>query len=354
MDRKLVFSHFILAFAIANVMAADKYDRKSNRVDRPDLDKMDKSSMMGREFKSRQVIQVWQKADRMNLAQTKMKDLHRELLRVDGMYHKMKKESTAKQPDNRIKSEKETEMTIQRQIGEIMRKYGMAGGADRDPKMKFDGMHMPFEDRKVAQLWHKAQKSNQFTKQELEELKEELSKHEEKQKDFDQLMAEVHGEDGTKSNNADRFEGKKPEEIRQLRIKEMELKVQHREIAKEFEKISVKTMPKEERGPFTDRRVISLWQEAKKQDYSTDDLEAIMMELKEFEEKIEEHDKAHKASLNAEIKHRSGFKSPVDKMKTNEQKSMYDKAKEMGIGIHHTMKELRHRISQGGKWNEEL
>lgn len=66
MDLKLVFSHLILAFAIANVMAADKYDRKSNRVDRPDLDKMDKSSMMGREFKSRQVIQVWQKADRVS------------------------------------------------------------------------------------------------------------------------------------------------------------------------------------------------------------------------------------------------------------------------------------------------
>nr|XP_054773241.1 alpha-2-macroglobulin receptor-associated protein-like [Lytechinus pictus]XP_054774137.1 alpha-2-macroglobulin receptor-associated protein-like [Lytechinus pictus] len=355
MARKLAFSHFVMVFAIANIVKAEKYGRNANRVDKLDLDDIDKSSMMGREFRSRQVIQVWQKADRMNLAQNKMKDLHRELLRIDGMYHKLKKEGSVKNQDNRINrgGPEGPDMAIQKQLRDVMQKYGMDGTAGRERRMKFDN-DTPFEDRKVAQLWLKAQKSNQFTKEELEELKEELSKHEEKQKSFDKLMTEIHGEDGTRANSADRFGNKNPEEVRQLRIKEMELKLQHREIAKEFEKISVKTMPEEERGPFTERRVITLWQEAKKQDFSTEDLEAIMMELKEFEEKIEDHDKAHRASLSAEIKHRSDFKKPVDKLKTNEQKSLYDRAKEMGIDIHHTMKNLRHRISQGGNWNEEL
>ena len=66
-----------------------------------------------------------------------------------------------------------------------------------------------------------------------------------------------------------------PDEIRDIRSKEMDLKLKHRDLQKEYQKIAVKTMPEEERGPFVEHRVITLWQEAKKQDFSEEDLEAI-------------------------------------------------------------------------------
>lgn len=311
--------------------------------------------MMGREFQSRQVIQIWQKANRMRLPENKMKELHKDLSRIDAMYHKLKKEVTKDRPDNEIRSKDDVQMRVDMQLKEVLKKYAMTGAGLPNEKTKLPvSKDMPFEDRKIAQLWVKAQKSKLFSEQELLDLKEELSNHQEKQKEFNSLMEEIHGEDGSKSNSAKRFENKNPEEIRNIRIKEMELKMKHREISRDFERISLKTIPEEERGPFADRRVITLWQEAKKQDFSADDLEAIMEELKGFEEKVMEHDRAHQESLHAEIKERTFAKNPADKVQNTRQKTLYSRAKELGMGIHDTMKNLRHRISQGGKWNTEL
>ena len=81
--------------------------------------------------------------------------------------------------------------------------------------------------------------------------------------------------DGAKVNSAKRFENMHPDEVRGVRAKEMDLKLKHRDLQRDFQRINVKTIPEEERGPFVEHRVITLWQEARKQDFSDEDMEAI-------------------------------------------------------------------------------
>ncbi|XP_071495378.1 alpha-2-macroglobulin receptor-associated protein-like [Diadema antillarum] len=350
MDRKYDFATFLLVVGLCvcfcnDVSAArdapNKYNQDMNRVGRskfPDTEK---------QFRSRRVGQVWEKAMRMRLGEKKLAELQRDLERLDTMYGKMKKDMSKKDVSNDINPRDEGEMLIDRSLKEVMKRYGIAAKL-ADGKFP-DTMGNPFTDPKVAQLWGKAQRSKMFAEDELAELKEELLSHQEKLESFNSKMDTLHGPDRDKKRG-----NIHPDEVHAMRGREVELKLMHRDISRDFQRLSAKTMPEDERGPFTEHRVITLWKEAKKQDFTEEEMAAIQEELAAFEGKILKHEMAQKAALEAEMDHRKSLQGkPGEKPRMPEPRELHNKARDLGQEVHSTMKDLRQRITEG-KWREEL
>ena len=67
----------------------------------------------------------------------------------------------------------------------------------------------------------------------------------------------------------------KPKDPSERRARELDLKLKHRDINKDYNRLRSKMTPEEERGGFTDRRVISLWQDALEGNFSEDEMESI-------------------------------------------------------------------------------
>ncbi len=59
------------------------------------------------------------------------------------------------------------------------------------------------------------------------------------------------------------------------RAREIDLKLKHRDMNKEYQRLRTKLTPEEERGGFEDRRVINLWNDALDADFSEEELDSI-------------------------------------------------------------------------------
>lgn len=59
------------------------------------------------------------------------------------------------------------------------------------------------------------------------------------------------------------------------RAADIDMKLKHRDLTQDFQRLAVKVIPDEERGGFNDHKVVQLWQEALKADFDPEELEKL-------------------------------------------------------------------------------
>lgn len=59
------------------------------------------------------------------------------------------------------------------------------------------------------------------------------------------------------------------------RSREIDLKLKHRDLNKDYQRLRSQMTPEEERGGFTDRRLISLWEDALEGNFTAGEMESI-------------------------------------------------------------------------------
>ena len=80
----------------------------------------------------------------------------------------------------------------------------------------------------------------------------------------------------TEAKDANRVDkDTKPVEPGERSILELDLKLQHRELNRDFQRLSSKTIPDEHRGDFIEPRIINLWREAKFSNFTEEELESL-------------------------------------------------------------------------------
>lgn len=258
---------FCLVFATCVVLSsASKYEKDINRVDRGPEDIEPK-------FKHKQVNKVWEKALRKNLHSNKLNDLQKQLKKIDEKYVINKKERLS--PDVSPEHFKEQERIIDGLLEDVMMKFDIIPSRDGI----FGGGN--FRDRRIADLWASALKSEQFSKEELDILRKDLEEHQRKVEDF-QAALQDHRKP-SKLNKAPHEneigDAKEKQDPIQQRAADIDMKLKHRDLTQNFQRLSVQVIPEEERGGFTDHKVIQLWQEAVKSNFDPEELEELRQEL---------------------------------------------------------------------------
>ncbi|XP_038060209.1 alpha-2-macroglobulin receptor-associated protein-like [Patiria miniata] len=305
-------------------------------------------------FRTKIVQQVWEKANRMNLPPKKLEELSQTLQQHDVKVLQLKKhQQDGGDPEG------DTETLLRRKLTDIMRKFGIIpyDGKEqlrmKEANQKRDMTGEEFQDHKLNKLWIKAQQSPNFNKLELEQLKEELTHHQEKKEQFEQLSGQLYGDRTRDANRVETHADKKRIDPDERSVLELDLKIQHRELTNDFQRLSNKMLPDEHKGEFTEPRVINLWREAMFANFTAEELESIRAELKHFEAKIIKYEDVQVQSLHAEKQYRIA-KKQGDSVDSLKHKTLRDEARELGNNVHEFMNDMRGRIQRGRDRADEL
>ncbi|XP_070544477.1 alpha-2-macroglobulin receptor-associated protein-like [Ptychodera flava] len=259
------------------------------------------------EFRQRRANQVWEKAQRMGLSPQKLDNLKKDLRAHDEKAMKWKKmKRDGGDPDG------EQEAAVRRELAEIMRRYGMAKEAAFEEKnLKMEGTGAKkFEDMRLNRLWHQASLNGQFSTAELEDLRQELQHHQDKVDEFRQLMDDLHGSDDI--NRVDKFKRMdvdEAEEAKDRKVRELELKIKHKELNSDYKRLEVKTRREHEQSGFHEPRLHQMWMDALKSNFTEDELQSLKEEMKHFEKKLAKHESIKEEAIKAELQYHKAKKS---------------------------------------------
>lgn len=332
----LLLASVILSIAVSLCSAQDK-----------DANRPKKGPEYGTEpkFRHKQINKIWEKAVRKNLHANKLEDLRLQLKKFDEKFLQLKKE---RQTDTKPDEIAHQERIIEQQLEETMRHYGIIPARDGMPGESFT-------DKRINNLWMTAMKNGHFSKDELEILRKDLLEHQRKVEDFSAAMKQHQKPESLENEVVSDGGAQDPMD---RRAADIEMKLKHRELNKNFERLSVKVIPQHERAGFTNHKVIQLWQEAQQSNFEAEELEAIKEELLEFQEQIEHSDRLHEEVLRSEKDHfkeknRSDRKDPS---KAKEKKSLLASAREelqsASRKVTDFMRGFKEKLGKAGKKSE--
>lgn len=238
-----------------------------------------------RKFRSGRVNQVWEKAKRMELPTLKMTDLYADLKHQDRLMMEHKQNKKNQGEDDGLR---EAELTDA--LHDIMVNYGIIGRRKATPdqkKKKLSSDSRFVEDPKLDKLWQTANKHGKFTEDELKSLHLEFMHHRKKVEEYELLKSET-GEMNDMSDNAVEKQLKKEEHnMKQEKMTEI-----LEDIKEGYERLHLKTKQGTLNGdsvPFTEPRVAALWDEARKGNFTDQELDSIKEELRHFQTRIQKH-----------------------------------------------------------------
>uniref|UniRef100_A0A1E1VXM2 Alpha-2-macroglobulin RAP C-terminal domain-containing protein n=2 Tax=Pectinophora gossypiella TaxID=13191 RepID=A0A1E1VXM2_PECGO len=272
---------------------------------------------------------LWAKAQQ-RLTEPKLKSLYSDLMIQD------KEELTLK----RVRSEggdKEgmKEADLRRKLTTIMSNYGLREHFD-DNKMRQkehpaansaldDHINKSlFKDKKLNQLWSKAETSG-FTSEELSALKEEFLHHQDKIDQYYDLLHDVEGGKKDEYKNAlDEEELDKFNEIgSQLETNEVSkdyldkanlIRVKHRGLRDGYDRLLRITAKGPNNKEFIEPKVQGLWRMATAANFTVDELASLKVELQHYESRLLKLRHLQADHVSNVEKHRSKVAAAGDKM----------------------------------------
>ncbi|XP_071808440.1 alpha-2-macroglobulin receptor-associated protein-like [Asterias amurensis] len=348
--KEIVVVIFTLVFVCSVVRAQGKYSENTNESGGRNIRDGKRTAQDDLDFRSRIVQQVWEKAKKMKMPPVKMNELRESLLKHDTKVMQLKKH----QRDG-ADADGDTEALLRRRLSDIMRQFGMIPPEEterRKSREAFKTSGGDFSDAKINKLWMKAQQLPNFSALELEQLREELLHHQEKQDQFEQLSEQLYGDKAKDANRVDR-DSIKPVDPKDRSILELDLKLQHRSLSRDFQRLSSITIPDGHRGDFVEPRIINLWREAQFSNFTEEELESLKTELKHFEVKLTKFETLHVQSLEAEKNYRVSKKlgEPADAMK---HRSLREQASDIGSKVNQYINNMRGQIRKGKLRADEL
>lgn len=195
------------------------------------------------------------------------------------------------------------EAELRRKLNAIVKKYNLekdfpdekfANSASLAPEEEIAAKGQIFKDKKLDKLWQKALNSG-FDDEQLMLLKEEFTHHEEKVKEYNQMIQEYEethpGSSRDEAENAihHQLEDEKPDKSSKFKPRSQSLQDKHIEVKKSYEKLKSQVRDRNIRPldrEFEEMNVQKLWDLAKKSDFTSDELASIKEELNHYQTRI--------------------------------------------------------------------
>ncbi|XP_033101394.1 alpha-2-macroglobulin receptor-associated protein-like [Anneissia japonica] len=301
------------------------------------------------QFRSVRVNQVWEKAQRMGKKGKELEMLKADLLKHDERVSHLKKIERDGGDTTGEQSEK-----LHKKLTEIMKKHNIIPGENPN-KPYVPTKDRPFTDKRLNDLWRKTLDAEHFDEKEVNIMKQQLKIHQEKVDQYQALVDGLYGkkDDGPNSVHGSKKDNLSDDEKKLFKAKELDLKLHHKKLNKDFQLLAVKTMPEEERGGFKEPRIINFWKEAKQSNFTEEELSSLKEELLHFEAKLFKYDKIQEEAMKAEHDYQkkklSGVKADPKKHNT-----LKEKAKEFGTTIKKYFNEVKDKISSRKLNHSEL
>ncbi|XP_053477906.1 alpha-2-macroglobulin receptor-associated protein [Ictalurus furcatus] len=340
-----------LSFCLSVGVMAGKYSREVNEQ------KVSNDGGNAVEFRIAKLNQVWEKANRMQLAPRRLSELHSDLKiqeKDELQWKKLKAEG--------LDEDGEREAKLRRNFNIILAKYGMDGKKDnramdsnnlKDHDVKLGEM---FEDPRLDKLWNKAKTSGKFSEEELQSLRKEFEHHKDKIHEYNIVMDTVSRTEEIHKNVISPLEGE--EKKSNLHEKHTDLKQRMRDLNQGFERLRKITHEGfDTDNEFKEPRVIELWEMARRSNLSEDELDSLKEELKHFETKVEKH---HHYQEQLEYSHQKlqhiealGDKDHIMRHK-EKYNTLAEKAREIGYKMKKHLQDITNKISRNGLQHNEL
>ncbi|XP_013188175.2 alpha-2-macroglobulin receptor-associated protein [Amyelois transitella] len=291
----------LLILLISQVFCENKYSKSANEKKSDIKNKDVDFRTLEKPFRMNKLNLLWSKAQH-RLTEPKLKSLYSDLMIQD------KEEITYK----RVKSEggdKEglKEAELRRKLTTIMNNYGLrehfedGAGRQKDHPSHNSAIddHINrsiFKDKKLNQLWAKAETSG-FTSEELSALKEEFLHHQDKIDQYYDLLSDAKdGKKDTYDNAINEEEMEKYNEISgNLQTNEIKndftdktnmIRDKHRGLRDGFDRLQRITARGPNNKEFIEPKVQGLWRMATAANFTVDELESLKVELQHYESRL--------------------------------------------------------------------
>ncbi|XP_024429630.2 alpha-2-macroglobulin receptor-associated protein [Desmodus rotundus] len=320
-----------------------KYSREQNEPERPP------KREPGGEFRMEKLNQLWGKAQRLQLSPVELSELHADLKiqeRDEFSWKKLKAEG--------LDEDGEKEAKLMRSLSVILAKYGLDGRKDARPLSSNslnDGTEQDsLEDPRLEKLWHKAQTSGKFSREELDKLWREFQHHREKVREYNVLLETLSRTEGIRENAISPSDMSRVQEAAVLHSRHAELEDRLRGINQGYDRLQrASHQGYGAEAEFEEPRVMDLWDLARSANFTEKELEAFREELKHFEVKIEKHNHYRKQLeiSHQKLKHveRLGDREHVSRNKER-YALLEEKTKELGYKVKKHLQDLSSRISR--------
>ncbi|XP_076817466.1 alpha-2-macroglobulin receptor-associated protein-like [Clavelina lepadiformis] len=291
-----------------------------------------------RAFRSGRVHQLWEKAERLALPSVTMTDLYAELKQHDRELIELKAmKAKGGDEDGRLQAQ------LQQEFNNIMYKYGLAGRKNYEETRDLRNGKPIFEDAKLSQLWQVAMSNNKFTTKELDKLYLEFKHHEDKLVELNNLKKDIKRIQAISENSLERLdEG-------DVKEKESTMMDLHSEVEDSYKRLNVMSKKtKDDIYPFTEPRVLDLWEKVKEGNFSDEEVESLKEELRHFEVKMDKHRHFREELRNSaeKIEYHGGKKDAPTERLSKHQK-LHDKVRDLADKVHKVYTGLKNRINSG-------
>ncbi|XP_062852388.1 alpha-2-macroglobulin receptor-associated protein [Trichomycterus rosablanca] len=349
---RIMMPRLLFGFCLIVGVMSGKYSREIN-----EQTASTEGSKNAVEFRIAKLNQVWEKANRMQLAPVRLSELHSDLKiqeKDELQWKKLKAEG--------LDENGEREAKLRRNFNIILAKYGMDGKKDNralDSNSLKD--HEPvqgdtFEDPRLDKLWNKARSSGKFSEDELQSLHREFQHHKDKIHEYNIVMDTVGRTEEIHKNVISSLEGDQKQST--LHEKHNDLKQRMKDLNQGFERLRRITHEGfSSDNEFKEPRVIELWEMARRSNLSEDELDSLKEELKHFETKVEKH-QHYQEQLEYSHQKLQHIEAMGDKEHVMRHKEKYDtlaeKTRDMGYKMKKHLQDLTNKISQNGLQHNEL
>lgn len=238
-------------------------------------------------LRSQKVNAIWDKAQKRISDEEKLKVLAVELQTLDDEYMALKK---AKSEDSDPLGENEAALTAKTEA--LLHNYDLwddfkdahvNGTLDRGTGGRESAL------RKLDSLVDRARRAG-FTEEELTDLQAEIEHHKKKMDEYEQLRVEYEELARQTNRIPETIEASDSAHEEHDKMKTV-LKEKHRDIRHGYEKLKVLSenpVPLKDIG-FTDPKLIKLWADALKANFSSAELQSLKVELSHLQEKMLKH-----------------------------------------------------------------
>lgn len=309
------------------------------------------------EFRIAKLNQVWEKANRMQLAPRRLSDLHSDLKiqeKDELKWKKLKAEG--------LDEDGEREAKLRRNFYIILAKYGMDNKQDNraldsnNLKDHDSKLEETFGDPRLDKLWNKAQSSGKFSEEELQILRKEFEHHKDKIHEYNVVMDTVSRTEEIHKNEISPLDGE--QKTSSLHEKHKDLKNRMRNLNQGLERLRKITHEGfDSDNEFKEPKVIELWEMAKRSNLSEDELDSLKEELRHFETKVEKH-QHYQEQLEYSHQKLQHIQAMGDEDHITRHKEKYntlaDKAREIGYKMKKHLQDLTNKISRDGLQHNEL
>ncbi|XP_036902466.1 alpha-2-macroglobulin receptor-associated protein [Sturnira hondurensis] len=320
-----------------------KYSREQNEPERPP------KREPGGEFRMEKLNQLWGKAQRLQLSPVELSELHADLKiqeRDEFAWKKLKAEG--------LDEDGEKEAKLIQNLNVILAKYGLDGRKDArvlSSNSLHDGTEQDsLEDPRLEKLWHKAQTSGKFSREELDKLWRELQHHREKVREYSVLLETLSRMEEIRENAISPSDMSRVQEEAVLHSRHAELKDRMRGISQGYDRLQrVSHQGYSTEAEFEEPRVLDLWDLAQAANFTEEELEALREELKHFEVKVEKHNHYQKQLeiSHQKLKHVERLGDPEHVSRNRERYALLEeKTKELGYKVKKHLQDLSSRISR--------